>query len=193
MLIVPTVGVYIVNPKDLLYKKYFPALALKKFMAGLKTVYKVYNVDVDNLEKVTLQSIRPIEQEFNVIIVPSRTFIFNAFAQGDSGAIVVSLDAGNPRFSHGIYTQSLSLVRRFLGGEKVELGKGSMFYRMKPEGKAIIIASMSNITNLRLLADINNKLCKIKLDKRLKNSMIKMVAQKRKRYCLALSREKKIL
>jgi hypothetical protein len=184
-----TVGIYIANPKDILHTHGNKANNLKKFLASIKQPYTVKNLVVPNVYRIKLTDITPLTKTFNVIIIPSNTFFFNAFIHSSHVVIVVSLDSGYAKYSHGIYCQSLTLVRRYLAGLPVDIKKGSMYYRMKPEGKAIIVASMVDIKDFAYFSKIYLRLLKIKLDKKVKDAIIRILVLKKRKYMLYSNKE----
>jgi len=177
------VGVYIVNKDDYTYRKHYPKMAIKKFFTYVKPDEVKY-INVNNIYKIKISDLIPISCDFNVVIIPTRAFFFDVKIHSGHIILTVSLDAGNPKYSHGIYYQSLSLIRKFLTGTPVKIGPKSLFYRLKPEGKAIIVASMVDVDSPETLHKLYLKLCKIKLDKKLKGAIIKILSRKRKLYYL---------
>jgi hypothetical protein len=184
-----TVGVYIVNRTDQLYKHYHQKKNLKKFLDSIKQTHSIKYISVPNMYRIGLRTLGTLTRDLNVVIIPSSTFFFDAFTCGDAIVMVVSLDAGNPKYSHGIYYQSLSLVRKFLGGEKVDVGMGSVFYRMKPEGRAIIVASMVDVADFKVFGKLYNKLTRISLDLKVKDAIIKILHIKRNKYNYTAAKE----
>ena len=184
-----TVGIYFVNPQDFLYRKTTKAKDIAKFIAGIKQPYTVRNITVPNIYKVKLADLAPLSRSFNVVIIPTRVFYFNLFIHSGHIVVMVSLDTGDAKYSHGIYVQPLSLIRRFLGGLPVGILPGSLYHRLKPEGKAIIVASMTDIENTQYFTKIYKRLLKIKLDRKLKNAIIKILLLKRYKYRLHSKKE----
>jgi hypothetical protein len=179
-----TVGVYIVNPQDRFYKRAYKAKNIKKFLASIKQPHTVKYLTVPNIYKIKLADITPLTKTLNIIVIPSNTFFFDLFIHSGHIVMVVSLDTADWRYSHGIYCQSLTLVRRYLGGLPVDILEGSMYRRMKPEGKAIILASMVDIKKFEFFSKIYLRILKIKLDRKIKDAIIRVLVLKKNKYIL---------
>jgi len=177
------VCLYLVNPDEPIYKRHYPSLAIKKFVDAVKPD-AIKQIKVKNIYRIGISDLVPLSYDFNVVVIPTSAFHFDVKIHSGHIILIVSLDAGNPKYSHGIYYQSLSLIRKFLLGTPVSIAKKSLFYRLKPEGKAIIVASMTDVQSPDVLHKLYLKLCKIKLDKHMKYSIIRILSLKRKLYYL---------
>jgi hypothetical protein len=184
-----TVGIYFVNPQDYLYKVTTKAKDIKKFIASIKQPYTIRKITVPFIHKVKLADLAPLNRSLNIVIIPTRTFYFNLMLHSGHIVVMVSLDTGDPKYSHGIYVQPLSLISRFLGGLPVGVLPGSLYRRLKPEGKAIIVACMTDIEDTAFFVKIYKRLLKIKLDRKIKSAIIKILLLKRYKYQLHSKKE----
>lgn len=181
-----TVGIYFVNHNDFVYNKRYVKLAIQKLMTSLRQPHTVTDITVKNIYKISLLDLKPLTRDLNIVIIPSRAFHFDLMGHSDKTVLILALDAGNPKYSHGIYCQPLTLVRRFLGGEEMKFGNGSMYFRMKPEGKAIIAACAVNFPDLARLQQLYKSILRIKLTSKQRFALMRAIDYKRQLLKLAL-------
>ncbi len=181
-----TICVYLLNPESAVYKKHYPRLAVTRLLNSISQPHEVRKIwgKVTRTGTIDIKLLPPFTRDVNVVIIPSRVFHFDIMTHSGTIILVVALDSGNPEYSHGIYCQALTLVRRFLGGEPVSARKGTMFRRMKPEGRAIILASMVDIAPDTTFEELYKLASTIKLTKSQKFALMNIVTLKKKLYAL---------
>jgi hypothetical protein len=177
-----TVGIYLINPESRVYKAHSVNRLLTRLLAGIKQPHEIRKIHLDNPLRVQLVDLQPITRNLNIVIIPTRTYHFDLWVHSDTITIVISLVPGNPKYSHGLYVSMLTLVHRYLGGTPLEIKRGSLYFRLKPAGKAIIIACMTSVKNAQVFTELIYPVNNIKLAQR--PALIKVLRLKRKLYKL---------
>lgn len=177
-----TVGIYLVNPDSRVYRAHSVGRLLNRLLVNIKQPHEVRKIYLDVPLRVQLLDLQPLTRNLNIVILPTRTYHFDLWVHSDTITIVISLAPGNPKYSHGLYVSMLTLVHRYLGGTPLEIMRGSLYFRLKPAGKAIILACTTSIKNSRILAQLYYPIKKLKLAQR--PALIKVLRLKRKLYKL---------
>lgn len=178
------VAIFIVNPKDSMYHRGHSKRTVDKFLSSIKQPHVVKYICTKNIYKVSMNQLGTLSYDLNIVVLPSRAFYWDIKIHSKAIVLTVSLAAGNPKYSHGIYVNALSLISKYLGGCKVSLAKGSLYARLKPEGKAIIIASMVDVVDPTVFSTLYRKVCKLKLDSAHRDVILNILRRKKFKYKL---------
>lgn len=183
-----SVCVYIVNPDHWIFHSNHVPRMMKSLLDSIAQPHEVRTLTMRDPHKVRLLHLKPLTRTLNIVIIPDKKFYFDLRTHSDSIMLVVSVASGNSDYCKGIYYQALTLIRKYLGGVPVKDGPKSLYKRLKPAGKAIMLATMVDIEDPELFKKLYADACHIKLIRRQRNALMHTVRLKKKLYLLKKER-----
>jgi len=175
----PSIGVYIVNQDDRVYTRYWVKKMLATFLSDLSEDSKRYTLTCKNFRYLSIEDIKPLENDVSIVILPTRTYEFKLLEHSGHIVIIVSLHPGNGVYSNGLSYPQLSLIQRYLLWKSPLDIKARPYANLKADGKALIIACASKF-NPSDLSVLFNKARKIKTDISIKDALLRIIPLKRK-------------
>jgi hypothetical protein len=179
-----TVCVYIVNPEHWIFHSNHVPRMMKALLDNIAQPHEIRALHMRDPHKVRLIHLKPLTRTLNIVIIPDKKFYFDLRTHSDSIMLVVSVASGDSHYCKGIYYQALTLIRKYLEGLPVVYGRKSLYCRLKPAGKAIMIASMVDIENPALFKKLYADACHTKLIHRHRNALMHTIRLKKKLYLL---------
>lgn len=183
--IIPTtVCVYVVNPDNGVFHSNHVPRMMKSLLSTIGQPHEIRHIKLRPPYKIKFSHIKPLTRSLNIVIIPDKKFFFDLKTHSESIVLVISVASGNAKYCHGIYCQALTLIRKSLSGEPLAVGTGSMYRRMKPQGRAILVASMVDVENENVFAELYADARKMKLFKRQRYALRHVIQLKKKLYLL---------
>ena len=180
-----SVCVYIVAPGHQFFHRSHVPRMINALLNNIAQPHEIRMLDINYPYKVKIVDLKPLTRTLNIVIIPDKKFIFDLHVHSESIILIVSIASGNADYcTNGIYAQAVSLVGKYLSGVPVSTKRRSQYANLQPRGRAIVIASMVDVVDVKEFDKLYWDACTIKLIRRQRNALIHTVLLKKKLYLL---------
>ena len=171
-------AVYVVNPDSRFYnnRRYFNSL--KRFISSINIPHALKELTVERLNTITIKDLKPLDRTFNIVILPTRAYYFDIQVHSGKIMLLISHHPGNGSVSWGFYYPAFTLIKKFLFELKPLDLDSNPYRKLKPEGKALILAVTRILADGFTWTDALNRARKLKLKSKLKMAVINSIILK---------------
>lgn len=176
--------IYYVNPDSYIYQNKYVKLVFNKFNSVLSIPHRIRKIYIDDIDKISINDLKPITTDFVIVIIPTRKYYFNIQTHADTTIVYLSFHPGNGQCSYGFYYPPLTIVRYFLLEGKLFSIDLPIYKRLKRDGRALLIACATVFKDISELDKLYERVLKKMNNSPYKNTLKKIIIQKRKKLLL---------